>query len=327
MRIFTWHTHGRYLQSLSNISHEIFVPFKQDRSNHYVGRGDTYHLPRNVYEVPVDFIKDLELDCIVFQSREHYEVEQHWLLSPAQRKLPRVYIEHDPPLSHPTEAIHSVQDPDVLLVHVTHFNRLMWNSPGVRTVVIDHGVQMPAGVRYSGELPSGIAAVNNIALRGRRLGFDVLQAVQAAAPVHIVGMGAEAIGGPGEVAPLELAEYESHYRFFLNPMRWTSLSMAVCEAMHVGMPILGLATTEMSTVIRNGVEGYIETDIDRLCEQARRLIADPQEAAELGQRARETAQRRFGIARFVADWEAALALATGASPPPAARSELEVTVP
>jgi glycosyltransferase involved in cell wall biosynthesis len=185
---------------------------------------------------------------------------------------------------------------------------------------------MPAGVRYSGELPSGIAAVNNIALRGRRLGFDVLQAVQAAAPVHIVGMGAEAIGGPGEIAPLELAEYESHYRFFLNPMRWTSLSMAVCEAMHVGMPILGLATTEMSTVIRNGVEGYIETDIDKLCAHARRLIADPQEAAELGQRARETAQRRFGIARFVADWEAALALATGASPPPTARSELEVTV-
>lgn len=283
-------------------------------------------MPANVYEVPAEHVKNLHLDCIIFQSRQQYEVEQHWLLSPAQRHLPRIYIEHDPPLTHPTEAIHSVQDPDVLLVHVTHFNRLMWNSPGVRTAVIEHGVQMPADVQYSGELPSGIAAVNNIAVRGRRLGFDVLQAVQAVAPVQIVGMGSESIGGPGEVAPLELAEYESHYRFFLNPMRWTSLSMAVCEAMHVGMPILGLATTEMSAVIRNGVEGYIETDVARLCDHARRLIAVPEEAAELGKRAQATARRRFGIERFVADWEAALALAVAASTSTGVESPMEVIV-
>jgi glycosyltransferase involved in cell wall biosynthesis len=210
---------------------------------------------------------------------------------------------------------------------VTHFNRLMWNSPGVRTVVIEHGVQMPKGVSYSGEIASGIAAVNNIATRGRRLGLDVLQAVQAAVPVHVVGMGADAVGGPGEVAPLQLAEYESHYRFFLNPMRWTSMSMAVCEAMHVGMPILGLATTEMATVIRNGIEGYVETDLEKLCEHARRLIHEPAEAAALGARARETAVQRFAIDRFVADWERALELVVETAPEATLTSALEVPVP
>jgi glycosyltransferase involved in cell wall biosynthesis len=311
MRLFTWHTHGRYLQSLSNLPHDIFVPMSHDRSGAYVGRGNSYRLPSNVYEVPAQFVQDLDLDCVIFQTRTQYEVDQYSLLSDAQRAGPRIYIEHDPPLEHPADTRHHMRDGDVLLVHVTAFNQLMWNSPGVRSVVIDHGVQVPPAVRYTGELDSGIAAVNNIATRGRRLGLDVLKAVQAAAPVHVVGMGSDAVGGPGEVPPLKLAEYESHYRFFLNPMRWTSLSMAVCEAMLIGMPILGLATTEMVTVVRNGIEGYLETDVEKLGEHARRLINEPAEAAALGAQARDTALSRFTIERFVADWEDALAMATG----------------
>lgn len=113
------------------------------------------------------------------------------------------------------------------------------------------------------------------------------------------------------MAPLQLAEFESHYRFFFNPMRWTSLSMAVCEAMLIGMPILGLATTEMVTVIRPGVEGYVETSVERLGEHARRLIHEPEEAAELGRNARATALQRFTIPRFVEQWQTVLEAAAG----------------
>lgn len=311
MRIFTWHTHGRYLQSLSNLPHDIFVPVSKDRNPPYVGRGNSYRLPRNVYEVPAQYVRDLDLDCVIFQTRAQYEVDQHAILSDAQRELPRIYIEHDPPLQHPTDTRHVVRDPDVMLVHVTPFNELMWDSPGVRTMVVEHGVQVPANVRYTGELECGIAAVNNVATRGRRLGLDVLRAMQAAAPIQVVGMGSEQVGGSGEVAPLQLAEFESHYRFFFNPMRWTSLSMAVCEAMLIGMPILGLATTEMVTVIRPGVEGYVETSVERLAEHARRLIHEPEEAAELGRNARATALQRFTIPRFGEQWQAVLEAVAG----------------
>ncbi len=177
--------------------------------------------------------------------------------------------------------------------------------------------------QYSGEIPSGIVAVNNIATRGRRLGWDVVQAIAPEVPLRVVGLGSETIGGAGEIPPLELGEYESHYRFFLNPMRWTSLSMAVCEAMFVGMPILGLATTEMATVIRNGVEGYIETDVSRLAAHARRLINDPAEACALGAAARRRAYERFTIQRFVAEWQRALELVVAGGPAPAPAS-LEV---
>src|SRR5690606_31090709 len=100
--------------------------------------------------------------------------------------------------------------------------------------------------------------------------------------------------------PARLAQY----RFFFNPIRYTSLGLAVIEAMMVGLPVVALATSEMATVVRNGVNGFADTRPDRLIEAMRLLLADPALAAELGRRARLDARERFGIERFVRDWEA-----------------------
>ena len=73
-----------------------------------------------------------------------------------------------------------------------------------------------------------------------------------------------------------------------------------CEAMMLGVPIVGLATTEMVTAIENGVSGYVDTDVRRLIERMRDLLADPAEARRLGEGARRVARERFGIERFAA---------------------------
>jgi glycosyltransferase involved in cell wall biosynthesis len=99
-----------------------------------------------------------------------------------------------------------------------------------------------------------------------------------------------------------LAAFTARYRFFFNPIRWTSLGLAIIEAMTIGMPIVGLATTELSTVIVNGENGYVAADIDILIERMRGLLADPAEARRLGGNARRTALDRFGIDRFAHDW-------------------------
>src|SRR5262249_16201847 len=118
-------------------------------------------------------------------------------------------------------------------------------------------------------------------------------------------MGAEELGGFGEVPPTELAAFASRYRFFFNPIRYTSLGLAVCEAMMIGLPIIGLATTEMATVVENGVSGYIDTDPARLAERMRELLHDPAQARRLGEGAQRQARERFNIERFARDWERA----------------------
>ena len=256
----------------------------------------------NVIEVPLEQVRATEFDCVLYQSRRGYEQDRLELLSEAQRQLPHLYLEHDPPRESPTDTPHPVDDPAALLVHVTHFNQLMWNNGRTPTRVVEHGVLLPEGVRYDGALPRGIAVVNHLGLRGRRLGADVFDAARQQIPLDLVGMDSARSGGLGEIPNLDLPEFMSHYRFYFHPVRWTSLGLAAVEAMMIGLPVVGLATTELVTVIRNGCSGYLRTDTAELIRDMQRLLDSPTEAAALGAAARREALERFHIERFVADW-------------------------
>lgn len=314
LRIFTWHVHGSYLYYLAQTGHEIMVPVKPGRSPGYVGLpSGNFPWPETLSEVPADAVRRLSLDVVLYQSREEWERERHELLSAEQRGLPAIYLEHDPPRESPFEARHWVDDPNVLLVHVTPFNALMWDSGRTPTRVIEHGVLVSESARYTGELTRALCVVNNVRARGRRLGADVLDAWRQRLPIDLVGMGAEGAGGLGEIPHRALPALAARYRVFANPIRWTSLGLAVCEAMMVGLPVVALATTEMATVVENGVSGFAGLDPAWLADRIQDCLDDPALARRLSEGARRTARARFGIERFVVDWNRAFADVTGRS--------------
>lgn len=307
LRILTWHVHGSYLYYLTQAPHDFYLPTKPGKPEGYGGRLPGFDWGDNVHDIPAEAVQNQEFDCIIFQSARNYEIDRLAILSDEQRQLPQLFLEHDPPRQHPTDTRHVVNDPDVLLVHVTAFNQLMWDCGRTPTRVVEHGVTVPDDVRYSGEMPKGIVVVNGLRSRGRRLGVDIFEQVREQVPLDLVGIDAKSLGGLGEVSHEELPELISRYRFFFHPIRYTSLGLAVCEAMCLGMPIVGLATTELPTVVENDVSGYIHTDPSVLVQQMRRLIDDPELAQRLSQGARQTGQARFNIQRFVRDWNALLA--------------------
>lgn len=321
LKILTWNTHGSYLYYLSHAPHEFYVLSKPGRPPGYGGVSGPVHWGANVHDMPASEASTQQFDCIVFQDDDQYEKDQYELLTPAQRALPRIYIEHDPPRGHPTDTPHPVADNGVLLVHVSHFNELMWDSGRTPTVVIEHGVRIPDGVSYRGELARGIVIINNLEQRGRRLGADIFQRTRQAVPLDLVGMGSDTLGGLGEVMHAELPAFAARYRFLFNPIRYTSMGLAVIEAMMAGMPVVALATTEMVTVIENGESGFIDTNLDALTVCMNELVRSPALARQLGANARRTARERFGIERFAADWDAAFRRVTG-SPGPAAGARL-----
>lgn len=314
LRVLTWHVHGSYLYYLAHVPHVFYVPTKPGRPEGYGGRAGTLPWPENLVEVPAERVSELEFDCVLFQSRKNYERDQFDILTPAQQRLPRVYLEHDPPRESPTDTPHPVDDPGVLLVHVTPFNALMWDPGRTPTRVIDHGVLPLPDATYTGEQARGVVVVNDLARRGRRLGLDVYERARQRVPLDLVGMGSRALGGVGELPRQHLGTFLGRHRFFFNPIRYTSLGLAVCEAMMTGIPIVGLATTEMAMTIENGVSGYIDTDVDRLIERMQELIADPARARELGQGARRRALERFHIDRFISDWDRTLREVCGHAP-------------
>ena len=81
-----------------------------------------------------------------------------------------------------------VDDPEVLIVHVTQFNRLMWDNNNLETKVIENGVIDPK-VGYDGSIPKGIVVINNLPTRGRLLGLDIFNQVRKHIPIDLVGMG------------------------------------------------------------------------------------------------------------------------------------------
>jgi glycosyltransferase involved in cell wall biosynthesis len=311
LKILTWPIHGSYLNNLARIDHDWYVPYKSDRSEvGYGGRGPTFDVPDYVREVPAEQVRDLDLDLIIFQSPKNYFADQYELLSPEQLKLPKIYLEHNAPRPHPTDSKHPVDDPNVLLVHVTHYNRLMWDNGRTPTIVIEHSAAIDPTATYRGQLERGITVINSMPRRGRIVGYDIFLEARKRVPLDIAGMQTEEFGGLGDIPYRYLHRRIADYRFLFSPIRYTSLPLAVVEGLTIGMPIVALATTELPMVIENGKHGYLSCDIDELIERMNALLAHPEEAKRLGDNARKLAQERFSLERFIRDWHKAFSLVT-----------------
>ena len=85
----------------------------------------------------------------------------------------------------------------------------------------------------------------------------------------------------------------------------TSLGLSLLEAMHLGMPVVALATTEVVEAVPPEA-GVISTRVEVLADAARRLVADLEQARLRGKAARASATSRYGLERFLADWDVLL---------------------
>jgi hypothetical protein len=302
LRILTWHVHGNYLYNLTQVPHDFYLVTDAARTTHHSGRCGVLPWGDNVHEAPLSQLSQMQFDVLLFQHRQQWLHDQHIELSAAQRALPRIVLEHDPPETSPSDALHWCQDRNVLLVHVTPYNALMWDSGRTPCCVVEHGVKPLAELPWTGEIERGLVVVNHLLQRGRRLGVDVYREAAAQVPLMLVGMASQELGGAGEVPQFELPGVMAAHRFFFNPIRHTSLGMAVIEAMMAGLPVVGLATTELVTVIDSGRNGYVDTRLPNLLRTMRELLRDRGLAAEWGRAGQRDARERFGIARFVADW-------------------------
>lgn len=297
-KIFTWHIHGSYLFYLSQGNYDIIIPVNEKKDEGYYGRGLTFPFGANVIEVNERAIKNTEFDLILYQTDKNYLTDQYEILSEEQRKLPRVFLKHDAPPGFDRKLV--VNDPEILVVHVTNFNRLMWDNNGLETRVIMHGVT-DNGYKWTGLYEKGIAVINNLTPRGRMLGADLFLQFREELPVDVIGMGTEDLGGMEILHPF-LPDYIANFRFFLNPIRYSSFPLSLCEAMMTGLPVIALATTELPMIIKDGINGFIHNDPEYLAEKMRLLLYDHDTAKQLSINSRQTALENFAIERFINEW-------------------------
>jgi hypothetical protein len=301
MRVLSWHVHGAWSTAFVQGDHDHLVPVVPGRGPDGLGRARTYPWPDSVREVTPEQLADEPVDVVVLQRPRDLELAGAWL---GGRRVPMVYVEHDCPRGGVPHTRHPLADrDDVPLVHVTHFNALMWDSGRAPTTVIEHGVVDP-GPRWTGELARLGIVVNDPARRGRLVGADLVPAFAELAPVDLFGMNTDQVPG---VTAYDLPQARLHAelarrRVYVHPFRWTSLGLSLVEAMHLGMPVVALATTEAVEAVPAGA-GACSNRMDVLTGAVRRLLADPDEAAEAGRVARRVALARYGLDRFLHDWD------------------------
>jgi hypothetical protein len=304
VRILLWHVHGAWTTSFVHGDHDYVVPVLPDRGPDGVGIARTYTWPaERVSELPPEALRDEDFDVVVLQRPHELEhLAEEWLGRRPGADLPAVYVEHNAPQGRIADMRHPAADrEDLLLVHVTHFNALFWDAGSTPTRVVEHGVVDP-GHRYSGELPRGAVVINEARRRARVTGTDLLDRFAQAAPLDVFGMDAASIGGIEDLPQEELHSEMARRRVYLHPIRWTSLGLSLLEAMHLGMPVVALGTTEVHEAVPPEA-GVVSTKVDVLAEAIRRLVDDPDEAAERGRSARAVALERYGLERFLADWD------------------------
>jgi len=309
MNILVKHVHGGYMNGFVQGSHSYWLPVADDSGAG--GRREMW--PPNVRNLTPQQSRDVKIDLAVLQNANEFDEFPHWLGGRVPgREVPAVYIEHNAPQGRINEMRHPLADRnDVTVVHVTHFNALFWDTGTTRTVVVEHGVPDP-GYRYTGELARCAASINEAKRRHRVVGNDLIAQFERVAPVDVFG-----IGTSFDLPTDELHARMAQHRLYLHPYRWTSLGLSLLEAMHLGMPVVALATTETPYAVPADA-GIVSNRLDVLLQGVEWLMKDERAAREMGERARTHALAHYNLARFLADWENVFAEALN-------RSELPTT--
>jgi hypothetical protein len=313
MKVLLWHVHGSWTTSFVQGPHEYLLPVTPDRGPDGLGRARTWDWPASVREVTPAQLRDEQVDVVVLQRTRDLELVREWLGREPGTDLPAVFLEHNAPDGDVPDTRHPLADQaEIPIAHVTYFNQLFYDNGSAPTVVIEHGIVDP-GERYTGELARAAVVVNEPVRRGRYTGGDLLPLFAAAAPLDVFGMGLTGLHERYDLDPARVALHEdppqaamhaelARRRVYVHPVRWTSLGLSLLEAMHLGLPVVALATTEAVEAVPAGA-GVLSTRPARLADAVRTFVHDPDAARLAGKAARAAALERYGLERFLADWD------------------------
>jgi glycosyltransferase involved in cell wall biosynthesis len=316
MRILIWHLHGSWMTSFVQGPHDYLVPVTPDRGPFGLGRARTWDWPASVVEVTPQQLRDTPVDMVVLQRQEELALAAAWLGRMPGRDVPAVYVEHDTPTGSAACTPHPMAAAEgIMIVHVTQFNARYWDCGRSPVAVIEHGIADP-GARWTGEVARAAVVINDPLTRGRTVGADLLAGFAEHAPLDVFGMRVTGLGRAQGIRAEQCREYDDlpqallheqlpRRRVYVHPFRWTSLGLSLIEAMFLGMPAVVLAATEAPRAVPQAA-GAISTDLTELHAAVRRFTRDPEAARAAGLAAREAACARYGLKRFLREWDQVL---------------------
>ncbi|MHC9291498.1 glycosyltransferase [Mycobacterium sp. LTG2003] len=307
--LLAWHVHGSWMESFTAGRHRYLVPLNAARDAD--GRGLCGRDWPRAQEISIDELRDQEVDLVVLQRPEELELTTAWLGRRPGIDVPAVYVEHNAPRPFAVDSTHPLAERrDIPVVHVTDFNRLMWDNGVAPTTVITHGIADP-GNFYTGDVAAAATMINEPLRRWRTVGADLLSELSSHVPIDVWGIDTlelnrpgsrSAVRGKGDVARNRLWRQIARRRVYVHTARWTSLGLSLVEAMYLGMPVVAVASTEAPQVVP-AEAGVVSSDVATLAYALQGFVTDTAAAAVAGKAAREFAMAHFALDRFLGEWD------------------------
>ena len=304
--ILFWNTNQAWTDAFASGTHRYLVAVNSDD-----GRTN-----RRVREIPVGRLRDEDVDLVVLQHHDELELAARWLGRRPGVDVPAVFVEHSPPQPFAADTLHPLGGrDDIPIVHVTDFNRVMWNNGAAPSCVITPAMADP-GHLFTGDVPAAASIIDEPLCRLRETGADLLVELGRRAAIDVWGVDTEPltakfrsvarVRGKGPLPANRLLNQLARRRVYVHPARWTSLDVGLMEAMYVGLPIVAFASTMASTLIPPEA-GVVSADVRTLELATEGFVVDYGAAAAAGKAARDYAVAHFGLKRFLTEWDAVIA--------------------
>ena len=303
-----WHVHDAWTAAFVRGRHDYLLPVTSDRCPDGLGRDRTGEWPEAARDVAVEELADEDVDVVVLQRPHEVELAERWLGGRRPgRDIPAVYMEHYAPAGAVPDTRHPMSGGGIPIVHLTGFNDLLWDCAGAPTTVVEPGIVDP-GRRYTGDIERAGVVVNDPVRRGRSVGADLIPALAEGVGADVFGRRVDHLPAhrglrtfPG-LSQQDLHDHLPRRRVYVHLNRWTSLGLSLIEAMHLGMPVVALAMNEIPLAVPQEA-GFVTTRRDEIVPAVRHLMKDPDVAGEAGLIGRRHAKRRYGLGRFLDEWD------------------------
>jgi len=174
------------------------------------------------------------------------------------------------------------------------------SSWGLRGAVITPGIPIEEMGEWNGVLKTLLVVGNN--LHREHFDYTTLLKLADQVPVKIVGENPQIPGAAPASSWDELKSYYSQCRAYVNLTREPEdgYNLATLEAMASGMPVLTLA--HPTSPVQDGYNGLVAQNFTELVAKAHLLLENWDLARRLGEKAKETIAKRFGMEVFVNRW-------------------------
>lgn len=309
LKILSFNWHEPYLCLLSKIGHEFLV-IEPEVGGGNIRKWDQNMrpLPKNVRLLSIEAAKE-ELDQNAVDLIIAHNVKD--LIELKDYTLPKILVFHNRLSTEIDLGNGKVDREDYLAkiqpffqqtkkVFISESKKRDWKMDGK---VILPGLDVSEYDTYTGEKSAVLRVGNLFKERDLMLGYSKSQKVVEGFPRITLGVNPSIPSSRLSKGFQDLRDHYSQCRVYLNTTvdgYEDGYNLAMLEAMATGMPVI--STFNRTSPIENGVNGYISDDIESLRSSVAELLENHEKAQEMGLKARETVQTRFGLTAFLKSW-------------------------